>query len=118
MYYYFPFSTIDINKKQVYLDLYITTEHYLFREDDVVKNKFAETIENKKRDISILDKFDGYLIYDELGLKQIEYLTRFLAWEYVDEISTSIFEKLAKQIIYFNREVIYESNSIFNINFS
>lgn len=97
MYTYLPYNILAVGKKQLYFKLIVKSEHYLSRTEDNVKNKFLEVIDDK--DISLLDKIDGYLIYDELGLNQLEYLNKFLAWEYVDEMNTSIFEKLAKQNI-------------------
>lgn len=97
MYYYVGFKIgSNSNIKYFYNEGIAISNSYLFRLEDNVKDKIIENIKTEN-DI----KLDGYLIFDELGIKQIEYLNKLLAWEYVDEINTSIIEKLAKQTIIF-----------------
>jgi hypothetical protein len=97
MYYYVGFKIgKNVNVKYFYNGSIIVSENYLFRQQDNVKDKIIEKIKPEE-DI----KLDGYLIFDELGIKQIEYLNKLLAWEYVDEINTSIIQRLAKQTILF-----------------
>lgn len=97
MYHYLGFRICEnTNIKKFYISNIISSENYLFRKEDNVKDKILESLEvNNKNN----DMIDGYLIFDSLGIKQIEYLCKFLTWEYVDEINTSIIERLAKQII-------------------
>lgn len=97
MYHYLPFKIIDVDKKKYYLDIITIAESYLFKKEDNVKNSFIKELINT----TIADEINGYLILDTLGYKQIIYLSNYLKFEYVDELNTSIFDKLAKQIVYY-----------------
>ena len=96
MYSYIPFEILDNSLKKYHFNIILSSDRYFFRQEDKVIDKFNEILlsENIKD-----NKIDGYLILDDLGLKQIEYLLQFLTFDSSDGLAPLIIENLAKQTI-------------------
>ena len=96
MYYYVGFKTLeDINIKSFYFDSIVSSSNYLIRIEDNVKDKIIELLKNNYDNFVV----NGYLVLDDISLRQIKYLFENTEWVESDEINTSIIERLAKQVI-------------------
>ena len=86
MYHYLPYNTSD-NKKTFYIDMIVATSYYMLNKKDLLDNIVTS------KDIK------GFLILDDFGLRQLNYLISLLDINNINEIGISIIEKLAKQVI-------------------
>lgn len=99
MYYYLAYETLkDSKSKYFYINNIISSKSYLYGNEDKVHDRFIESFKNKN---IINYQIDGYLILDELGFKQIMFMSDifyniFKNSDLVVEMITSIFEKIAK----------------------
>ena len=86
MYHYLPY-TISNNKKTFYIDMIVATSYYMLNKKDLLDN------------IVMSKDIKGFLILDDFGLRQLNYLISLLDINNINEIGISIIDKIAKQAI-------------------